>query len=211
MPILQPEPSLFPSDLLSGIAPPAEGSGRVWWVLHTRPRQEKSLARELFRRELPFYLPLARKRSRLRGRTLTSHLPLFPGYVFLLADPEERLAALDTSRVIHTLRVPDQAGLWRDLRQVERLIKAKLAVALEGSLAPGALVEITSGPLLGLRGKIIQSASGSRFVVEVDFIRQGASVLVDESTLLRVDDPLVAAGAPEADRNPRMAKPARES
>ena len=31
-----------------------------------------------------------------------------------------------------------------------------------------------SGPLAGLKGKILRTASGRRFVVEVDFIQQGA-------------------------------------
>lgn len=208
MPILHREPSLFPEDLLSDPGTPGDGQGRVWWVLHTRPRQEKTLARDLFRQGLRFFLPLTVKRGRVRGRTLLSHLPLFPSYVFLLADPEERLAALDTCRVLHTLKVADQGVLWRDLRQVERLIAARLSLTLEGGLVPGVLVEITSGPLVGLRGKILQSTSGARFVVEVDFIRQGASVLVEGATLVRID----GQGSPEeftaAGRDQRFARPA---
>jgi hypothetical protein len=36
-----------------------------------------------------------------------------------------------------------------------------------------------------MKGTIVRCASGRRFVVEVDFIQQGASVLMDESTLTR--------------------------
>ena len=46
MPILAEEPELFPEDLLDR---PEVGQedGKQWWVVHTRPRQEKSLARTL--------------------------------------------------------------------------------------------------------------------------------------------------------------------
>jgi transcriptional antiterminator RfaH len=187
MPILHAEPELFPPHLLADEVSPPECEGRVWWALHTRPRQEKSLARELYRREVPFYLPLMPQRTRIERRNLTSHLPLFPGYVFLLADGEERVAALSTSRVVRALQVPDQEGLRRDLLQVHRLIATRTTITLEGSLVAGDKVEITSGPLFGMKGKIVRGASGRRFVVEVDFIQQGASVLMDESTLTRAE------------------------
>src|SRR5262249_12016102 len=120
---------------------------------------------------------------------VTSHIPLFPGYVFLLADAQERVSALATSRVARTLLVPDQEQLLRDLRQVHRLIGTRAPIALEASLTPGAVVQVTAGPLAGLRGKVLRGTSGCRFVVEVDFIHQGASVLVEGSTLTPLDWP----------------------
>ena len=46
MPVLPPEPMTFPNDLFTAAADDADfAAERVWWVLHTRARQEKSLAR----------------------------------------------------------------------------------------------------------------------------------------------------------------------
>jgi len=177
---------LFPEGLF-GDADPAVSSERVWWVLHTRPRQEKSLARELRERRLGFYLPLLPRRSQLRGRVLTSYVPLFAGYVFLLAEGEDRVAALATGRVVRALEVKDQGGLWRDLRQIHQLTSSGAAITPEDRLSPGMTVEIQSGPLAGLRGKILRSASGRRFVVTVDFIQRGASVELDDFNLVCVD------------------------
>jgi transcriptional antiterminator RfaH len=187
MPVLSPELDLYPDELLSEREPDHEGE-RVWWVLHTKPRQEKSLVRQLHRSRIPYYLPLIARRWRLRGRIMTSHLPLFPSYVFLRGDRQERVSALSTNRVVRSLEVADQVGLSRDLRQIRRLIAAGLPIAPENRLTSGTLVEITSGPLAGLRGKILRSASGNRFVVQIDFIQQGASVVLDDFTLARVDD-----------------------
>ena len=57
---------------------------------------EKSLARQLLDQQVPFFLPLIPHRNRVRGRILTSHVPLFTSYVFLLANQQERLTALAT-------------------------------------------------------------------------------------------------------------------
>ncbi len=191
MPILAAEPDrhpahLFDADLLGGPAI----DGRAWFVLHTRPRQEKSLARHLRAANISYFLPSIPRRCRTRGRVLTAHLPLFPGYLFLQADREERLTALASNRVAHVLAVHEQDRLWDDLRQIDRLLGAGLPVAAEARLAPGTPVEITTGPLAGLCGTVIRTGSGRRFVVRVDFIHQGASVLLEDCALL----PLRGAG-----------------
>jgi transcription antitermination factor NusG len=181
MPLLEREPDRFPPTLFAAEA--AAPAGSLWCVLHTRPRQEKSVARHLHTRRVPFYLPLVSRRLRVRGRILTSHVPLFPGYVFLLATPEERARALPAGRIANTLPVPNQPGLWQDLRQVNRLIETGAPITPEEKLVPGDLVEIRSGPLAGLNGTIVRTASGDRFVVQVHFIQQGASVLLDRMHL----------------------------
>jgi transcriptional antiterminator RfaH len=187
MPILAAEAALFPEGLFAEPRPP-EAEGRLWWVLHTRPRQEKGLARTLYDKRVPFFLPQAPRRLFVRGRPTTSHLPLFPGYLFLLAGGDERGAALATGRVVRPLPVADQARLWHDLGQTHRLLASGLPTALETRLTPGAVVEVRGGPLAGLRGTILRAASGRRFVVRIDFIQQGASVLLDDWVLVRAAD-----------------------
>jgi transcriptional antiterminator RfaH len=182
MPILPAEPALYPDNLLTLPDPDLPPQGE-WRVLHTRPRQEKSLARDLSLKGTPYYLPLVRQRRRIRDRVVTSFLPLFDGYLFLFSSRDAYIDALSTQRVVRALVVPDQQRLWTDLRQLYQLTNSGLAVTAEPCLLPGQLVEITSGPLTGFRGRIVRSASGRRFVVEVDFICRGASVLCDGMTL----------------------------
>jgi transcriptional antiterminator RfaH len=198
MPLLPPEPNLFPPDLFAetppgppgGPNPPTDtgATDRAWWVLHTKPRQEKSIARQLLQARVPFYLPVIPRRCPMRHRVLHSHVPLFPGYVFLLADRAERVTALATGRVVRTLEVFDQPTLWHDLGQVYRLIAAGAPITPEARLAPGTPVVIRTGPLAGLKGKILRTASGQRFVVQVDFIQQGASVLLDDFRLAPAEE-----------------------
>ena len=183
MPILAAEPDLYPENLFAEL--PAEPHGRAWWVLHTRPRQEKSLARQLLDRQVPLFLPLIRRKNRLRGRIMTSHIPLFTSYVFLLASQQERLTALATQRVVMSLTVPNQEQLWRDLCQIRRLIESGAPITPEDRLQSGMQVEIRSGPLMGLKGTILRTGSGRRFVVQVDFIQRGASVELDDFMLVK--------------------------
>ncbi len=182
MPILPPEPFLFPDDLFA-TAPAARPDGQRWWVLHTRPRAEKALSRKCGARRLPFFLPLRRNYTRSGGRTHTAHVPLFPGYVFLLADEEGRQSALATNLIARCLPVPDQAQLEDDLRGVHRLMASGMTVARAEQLPPGTPVEIVSGPLAGLRGKVVGKGRRVTFIIEVAFLHEGAHVEIDASML----------------------------
>jgi transcription antitermination factor NusG len=179
MPILSAEPDRWPADLLQN----ASESGRTWWALHTKPRQEKSLARYLYAAGLEFYLPLISRRSRIRGRIVTSLSPLFTSYVFLRADRAGRLRAMESNRIVQTLAAPDSSVIEHDLRQIDVLLSAGAPVTPVERLGPGDEVEISSGPLAGLSGIIERTAAGRRFIVRVDFIQQGASVMLDDFVL----------------------------
>jgi hypothetical protein len=181
MPILAREPDHYPEHLFPGISP--EKVEGTWWVLHAKPRQEKSLARDLRDRAIPFYLPQVQHRTQSRGRVFTSHIPLFPGYVFILSSQDGRVAALATGRAVRSLDVRDQAGLWRDLKQVHQLLTSGAPVTREDRLAPGVKVVIKTTSLAGLRGTIQKTLSGRRFIVAVDFIQQGAAVVLDDFNL----------------------------
>lgn len=178
MPLLPMEPYVSPDDLLSNPAV-LETDADDWWVLHTRPRAEKSLARHFTARKLSFFLPLYHHQWRNRGRLFRAHLPLFPGYIFLHGDAETRLRALETNQVVQAIPVVDTAQLRTDLARVYRMMQAGMLLAPEECLQPGATVEIVAGPLTGLEGKIVQRGKQTRFFVEVRLLQRGVSVEIE--------------------------------
>lgn len=185
MPVLGEETTIYPENLLDGFG--AEQPERQWWVLYTKARQEKSVARQLLGCRIPFYLPLVRKNLLYRGRKLQSHIPLFAGYVFLFGSEEERRRSLTTNRISRVLPVPNQAELYRDLSQVLRIIDSEADLAIEPRLAPGQRVRIRAGSLAGLEGTVVSRQRVSRLVVAVNFLRQGVSVEIDDFLLEPVD------------------------
>lgn len=181
MPILAPELSLYPDDLLQT---PCEASPeRRWWAIYTQSRQEKALARHLLNCKVPFYLPLVAKESLIRGRRVRSHVPLFAGYVFLFGSEDERGVAFSTNRVSRILPVEDQARLHEDLRQVRWLIDADAPLTVEERLSPGQRVRVASGALAGLEGVVLSRRGRDRILVAVDFLQRGVSVAIEDFLL----------------------------
>jgi transcriptional antiterminator RfaH len=181
MPILRQEPSLFPETLLNDA--PCGGTERRWLVAYTKPRQEKALSRELFRHQIPFYLPLIRKTLYRPRRRLYSHAPVFAGYVFLFASEAERIRALTTNRVVRLLQVNDAHRLVSDLRQLRQLISSNAPLTVESRLAPGDRVRVRRGPFAGIEGTVLHRRGVTRLLVSVDFLQRGASVEIDDFLL----------------------------
>jgi len=182
MPVLSLEPYVYPEDLFRESLEETRAPAR-WWVLQTRPRLEKSLSRRLLHNRVSFFLPLYEKRWRTQGRWICSHNPIFSGYLFLYGDSESRLAALQTNLVTRCLPVIDQRELWADLRRVHQMIVCGASLMPEDRLQVGDPVEITSGPLVGMEGKILRRGSKLRFCVEVNLLQRGVSVDIDSSML----------------------------
>jgi transcriptional antiterminator RfaH len=191
MPLLEAEPCLYPDTLFADPTHAGSEDGR-WWVLYTKARMEKSLARKLRGKGVSFYLPLYHQSWKANGRMRSSYLPLFPGYVFLFGDDSARVAALETNLLCSTLPVPDQRKLYDDLARVDRLLGGSVPVSPEDGMNPGTPVEVTAGTFQGLTGKIIRRGDRSRFVVEVDFLRRGVSIEADGWALRPLIEPTSA-------------------
>ncbi len=176
MPVLPDEPDTYPADLF---ASPPGADGLVWWVAHTRPRQEKATARACIAAGLPFYLPCRTRRTKVGGRVVPVRVPLFPGYVFVRSSIADRWRVMATKRVAQLLPVGDQERMWADLRRVRAVLDLGRPVQAEQKLDPGTRVVVRDGPLAGTPGTVVREAGGFKFVVAVDFIQQGVSVIVD--------------------------------
>lgn len=154
-----------------------------WWVLHTRARNEKSVAATLARLHVQHFLPLVTH----NGRSRRTEVPLFPGYVFLCGGEEDRLAALQTNRVANVLEVSDQEQLKHDLRQIHWAVEGHEPIDLYPGLIAGRRCRVTSGSFVGLEGVVIRRRGLWRVYVGVDFLGQSAELEIDPALLEIID------------------------
>lgn len=180
MPILPSEPDMFPADLLDQQAE-ADSPGVEWWALYTLARREKELMRRLRALNINFYAPVVSKRTRSPGgRTRESFVPLFSSYVFLRGTNEERQRALTTNCVSRCLEVANPVQLIHDLRQIRQLVASGAPLTVEARIEPGRRIRVRSGPMSGLEGHVVQRRGKEWLVVAVEFLGQGASVLMED-------------------------------
>ena len=181
MPLLAEETAIFPSELFS-----LDRASHPWGVAHVRSRQEKVLARHLADNDVPFYLPLTEAKRRSGGRTLTSHLPLFAGYVFHRAPAAQRDLLWRSNVVANLIDVADQHELGSELAQLRQLQLAGASLKTYHELAPGQPVRIESGPFAGYHGVVVRGKGHDRLIVQISLLRQAVSVEFDREVLRRV-------------------------
>ena len=197
MPILDVEPCSFPDDLLGAASPwaPDVDRERCWWVVYTKSRQEKALARQLYGQQISFYLPLVPQTHLSRGRRVCAQMPLFKGYVFLFGTNDERVQSLTTNRISRILAVSRQDELGRELTQLRTLIALGIPLTAERRLAPGQRVRIQKGRLAGLEGTVTERRGGERLLLAVTYLQQGVSIEINDFMVEAISPVHVRAGA----------------
>lgn len=121
------------------------------------------------------------RKWRNKGRSFSSQLPLFPGYVFVTGDAEgaARAAAFATNYVVREILAPDQPLLARQLAGVHAVLAGGSDPRPETGLAVGQPVLVVEGPYAGVEGRFLSRDGELRVVVEVSLLGQGVSVAVE--------------------------------
>ncbi len=179
MPILRSEPDCFPPELLSNV-----DESLPWWACYTRSRQEKQLMRSLRQASISYYGPVITRRYRSpSGRVRESHLPLFANYVFVCGDEMARYQAVCSGCVSRTIEITRPAELVSDLRQLQQLVLTGAPLSPEARIDSGDLVRVKNGQFAGFEGIVVRRQQQTCLIVQVRFMNQGASVVLDDCQL----------------------------
>jgi transcription termination/antitermination protein NusG len=181
MPILRKESDLFPDNLFE-----LSTAGAPWEIAHLRSRQEKSVARLLLDAGLPFYLPQVQQTTKRAGRTVVSHLPLFPGYIFVRRTERLRQTLWRTSAVANMIDVPDQVELTNELLQIRQLQSSGATLTPRTDLVAGDAVRITVGAFSGYSGIVLHERGGLRLIVSVSMLKKSVAVEFPREVLVPV-------------------------
>ena len=160
----------------------------LWWVAHTKSRNEKALAQDLIRKDINYFLPMNWKVHRRRGRKIRSLLPVFSGYLFFCGEEKQRIDLLRTNRVANLIEVKDQKRLLEELLQIERALRAGASLAPHKYLKAGQRCRVITGPLADLEGIVVKTKTVIRLVLQIDMLGQATSVEIDTDMIERVDE-----------------------
>lgn len=161
----------------------------LWWVAHTKSRNEKALAHDLVAKDVGYFLPMSLKVQRRSRRTFRSLLPVFTGYLFFCGSESDRVELLKTNRVANLLEVADQEKLIRELARFDQALRAGAPLTPHKYIAKGRWVRVIAGPLLGLEGIVVAHRGDARLVLQIDMLGQAASVEIDIDMIEPIEGP----------------------
>ena len=162
----------------------------AWYALYVRPRHEKKVYDQLLEKRIESFLPLTKQLRQWKDRRKWVEMPLFSGYVFINIDLKDRLQALQTHGVVRMVSfggVPAVIPDWQ-IEQLSKILQEGAAIQPEEYLKVGDFVEVTEGPLKGVRGYLREKRGESRIAILIDGIYQSASFVVDKYLVKKVED-----------------------
>ncbi len=162
----------------------------LWWVAHTKSRNEKALAHDLIGKNISYFLPMTWKVHQRRRRKLRSLLPLFGGYLFFCGGKNERLESLRTNRIANVIEVKDQQKLLGELLQIEQALRAGTPLTPHRYIRQGQRCRVTAGSLADLQGIVVRMKNAMRLVLQIDMLGQAASIEIDTDMIELIDEPV---------------------
>jgi transcription antitermination factor NusG len=160
-----------------------EQQSHPWYVAHTRPRCEKKLVAWCGRAEHASELPTYASVRKYRGKEVTFHKPLFPGYVFLRLPIQGKREVMQSDYVANLLAPPDQAEFEAQLADILQALETMEDVWLVPNIGVGTRVLIQRGPLAGLEAWVEDRHGPATALLRLDFIGQAAAVKVSVEDL----------------------------
>ena len=154
-----------------------------WFVAHTKPRREKKLVEYCQRQGFTATLPCYDSVHKYRGKTVVFRKPLFPSYVFLQLQSEQKGSIRQSDHVANLLEVFDQEEFQQQLSSILLALDSDLEVRLAPAIGEGMRVRIKGGPLQGLEGWVEKRYGMTTVLLRLDFINQAAAVKVDADLL----------------------------
>jgi transcriptional antiterminator NusG len=154
-----------------------------WYALHTRPRHERVVVRNLTDRGVQTFLPTVTEVHRWSDRKKSVQLPLFSCYVFAKFNDQrtERLNVLRVSGVLGLVGSHGEGTPIPDVQidAIRTLVDRELPFSPCPFLKIGQRVRIRGGALEGLEGVFVARNGSHTLVISIDAIERSLAVRLE--------------------------------
>ena len=130
-----------------------------WYVVYTKPRWEKKVARQLEQKGIEHYCPLTRVQRQWSDRKKIVLEPLFSAYVFVRLEETEQTPVKQTDGVMNFVYWLKKPAIIRDeeIDTIKRFLNEYQIVKLEKSTVNvNDQIRVISGPLMERQGNVLE-------------------------------------------------------
>lgn len=171
------------------LSEPVGADEQRWYAIWTRGRHEKKVRDRLQGHGVETLLPLWKRLSQWGDRKKVIEAPLFPGYCMARFSIADRFTIIKTPGVVDIVKHQGKIASipHEEIEALRTLVQCRFPCRPHPFLEEGMWVEVTRGPLQGVKGILLRHNRPARLVIVVMFIHRAATVDVDvaDVTLLR--------------------------
>ena len=163
---------------------PANDNQKFWYVLYTKPRNEKKVFESLTSAGIEAYLPLVKTLKQWSDRKKWVEEPLFRSYIFVHIDKSEYFNVLNIYGIVRYITFEGKAVPIPENQILA--IKQYVGKDFESydntqEFNPGDKVEVVKGSLIGLQGRLISIKNKQKVKIEIEAISQSVYLSLPKS------------------------------
>jgi transcriptional antiterminator RfaH len=151
----------------------SDKSENNWYALYTRSRAEKKAFEQLKSVDIESYLPLNKVLRQWSDRKKWVEVPLINSYIFVNLHPDHMRKVYQFPSIVAFVNDHGKPAIIpsHQIDAMRRTIESKLSFSIDQNvLQKGKLIKITSGPLLGVEGEIIEVKGQKKLIIEISHI-----------------------------------------
>ncbi len=168
-----------------------------WFAVYTKYKCEKYVSEHLTKKQIEAYVPLVTKTRRYTRKIKQYHVPLINCYVFVYINKAQYVQTLETEYVLKFLKQGKDllAIPQTEIDTLKRVAGdvTDVEMSTEYSYEPGEDVEVVTGQLAGLKGKIVSRTSKKIFLIELETIGFNLRIDIDLKILKPVNNKVLTA------------------
>jgi len=168
-----------------------EGDELRWYAVYCKSRHEKKVVDQLYEKQINHYLPVKEEMRQWSDRKKKVELPLFRGYLFVNIPKRLKIPVLETYGIVTFVTFANKLSPIPD----EQIQAVKTIESYGADLQQENIdfeledrVQVTGGTCRGLTGHLVHRKNRDRFVVVIDTLKMGASVVIDKHLLEKIEE-----------------------
>jgi len=138
-----------------------------WYVVYTKPRNEKKATSRLLSKGIEAYCPLVKTLRIWSDRKKKVWIPMFTSYVFVRITEKERLKVLQDMGVLNFIYWLGKPAVVRDeeIEAIKNIAEYSEDIKIsEERFEKGKILTINDGPFKGLTGEVVDVSSNIIFI-----------------------------------------------
>ncbi len=162
-----------------------------WFAIYTRPKAEKKVKEQLLKINIGTYLPLKKELRQWKDRKKWIETPLFSSYIFVKIIANEYY--IIPRNIIGFVKYVSIGGNLiavrnEEIETVKKLLEysSNNIEATNKIIKLGTEVEIISGQLKGLRGKLLNYSGLHKIAINIETIGSILTVKIDKNLVRKV-------------------------
>ncbi|MBR8534644.1 UpxY family transcription antiterminator [Carboxylicivirga sediminis] len=156
-----------------------------WYALYTKSRAEKKVFEQLTAMGIETYLPLKKTLRQWSDRKKWVEMPVISSYIFIKIPKADYQKVFDVNGIVAYVSYKGKACIIpdNDILAMKRAIENQMEFSVEsGQIEKGQQITVTSGPLEGIKGEVIDIQGAKKIILRINQIGYTLVVNLDSAT-----------------------------